>query len=62
VNKLRLLSAVVGGVPAVLLVAQVVPQPSDEFGAVLWIVVLWIIGWAVTGLLYRLLSASISRR
>jgi hypothetical protein len=60
-NKLRLLSAVVGGVPAVVVVAHFVPQPSDEVGAALWIIVLWIIGWAATGLLHRLLRASISR-
>jgi hypothetical protein len=62
VNKLRLLCAVVGGVPAVFLVGHFIPQPSDELGAGLWIIVLWIIGWAVTGLLHRLLSARISRR
>jgi len=57
VNKLRLLCTVVGGVPAVLLVAHFVPQPSHDVGAPLWLVALWIIGWAATTLLYRLLSA-----
>jgi hypothetical protein len=61
VRKLRLLTVAVGGVPAVVLVSHFVPQPADEFWAGLWIVVLWVIGWAVSELLYRLLSASRGR-
>jgi hypothetical protein len=55
VQALRLLSVVCGGVPAVLLVAQLVPQPADELGATLRFVLLWLVGATVSGALYVVL-------
>jgi len=39
----------------VLVVAQFVPQPSEEGGAQIWLVVLWLVGMAATELLFRIL-------